>query len=99
MIAPGDVAKARSLFVFRSNGTGQIGTRVFGVPNVIDQPVQTYAFSADSKRLFARGNFFGTIHTQLLSTTDFESVVEDLNAARVIAPPPGGEVQGFAVAR
>jgi len=84
-----------SLWVFPSTGMG--GTRVFGAPTTTNLNIDEGLFSADSARIYARGDLRGNGVNEIFSTTDFSTSDQDPDTNIHQGVVMGGDIDGFVV--
>jgi Tol biopolymer transport system component len=86
-----------SAWVVRLDGSAP--TRLVKVPMGMNQDVETVGFSADSLRLFVRGDVLANNDNVLVSTTDLAAADQDPMALLVQNVVSGGDVNGLFVTR
>jgi Tol biopolymer transport system component len=86
-----------SAWIVRLDGSAP--TRVVKVPMGMNQDVETVGFSADSLRLFVRGDVIANNDNVLVSTTDFATADQDPMTLLIQNVVASGDVNGLFVTR
>jgi Tol biopolymer transport system component len=84
-----------SLWLFPTTGMG--GTRVLGAPMSTNLHVEEAVFSADSGRIYARGDLRANGDNEIFQITDFSTSDQDPNTNLHQGVVTGGDIVGFAV--
>jgi Tol biopolymer transport system component len=84
-----------SAYVFPVSGGG---VRIVHVPQGASQDVEQVAFTANSARLFLRGDLVANNDQILASTADFATASQDPNMLVEVDPPANGDINGLTIA-